>query len=248
MNWIWFHKLGSPKWFFQWANKWSKFAFVLGALMLLTGVIWGLGFAPADYQQGNSFRIIYIHVPTAILAQSCYLGLGVAGLVSLVWRMKMAPVFIKAVAPLGAIMALIALISGAIWGKPTWGAWWVWDARLTSVLILFLLYMGVIAIQNSLDDMQLADKAVAVISVVGLINLPIIKYSVEWWNTLHQPATFTVTAKPAMPMEMWLPLLLSTVGMYGFIAGVAMWRMQTEVLVREHRSNWVKKEVLDNGI
>ncbi|WP_438467230.1 heme ABC transporter permease [Marinomonas sp. PE14-40] len=248
MNWIWFHKLGSPKWFFQWANKWSKFAFVIGLLMLAVGIVWGLAFAPADYQQGNSFRIIYIHVPSAILAQSCYLGLGVAGLVSLVWRMKMAPVFIKAVAPLGAVMALIALVSGAIWGKPTWGAWWVWDARLTSVLILFLLYMGVIAIQNSLDDMQLADKAVAVISVVGLINLPIIKYSVEWWNTLHQPATFTITAKPAMPMEMWLPLLLSTVGMYGFIAAVAMWRMQTEVLVREHRSNWVKKEILDNGI
>ena len=160
----------------------------------------------------------------------------------------MAPVIIKAVAPLGAIMALIALISGAIWGKPIWGAWLVCDARLTSVLILFLLYMGVIAIQNSVDDMQLADKAVAVISVVGLINLPIIKYSVEWWNTLHQPATFTVTAKPAMPMEMWLPLLLSTLGMYGFIAAVAMWRMQTEVLVREHRANWVKKDVLDNGI
>jgi len=248
MSWTWFHKLGSPKWFFQFASRWSLGVFWSGVILLLIGVVWGLAFAPEDYQQGNSFRIIYIHVPAAVLAQSCYLGLGVAGFVFLVWQMKMAPVFIKSVAPLGALVALIALISGAIWGKPTWGTWWVWDARLTSVLVLFLLYMGVIAIQNSLDDKVLADKAVSVISVVGLINLPIIKYSVEWWNTLHQPATFKLTEKPAMPVEMWLPLLICSVGLYLFVAGLAMMRMQTEILNRERRSSWVKSEVLDRGI
>ena len=248
MNWTWFHKLGSPKWFYQFSQRWSLPVFFIGVVLLVIGIVWGLAFAPSDYQQGNSFRIIYMHVPTAILAQSCYLGLGIAGFVSLVWQMKMAPVFIKSVAPLGALMALIALVSGAVWGKPTWGTWWVWDARLTSVLVLFLLYMGVMAIQNSLEDKVLADKAVAVISVVGLINLPIIKYSVEWWNTLHQPATFTLTEKPAMPMDMWLPLLIATIGMYCFAAGLAMLRMQTEVLLRERRANWVRKEVLNHGV
>lgn len=248
MNWTWFHKLGSPKWFFFWAEKWGKWIFSLGVIVLLAGIVWGLGFAPADYQQGNSFRIIYIHVPSAILAQSCYLSLGVAGVVSLVWNMKMAPVFIKAVAPLGAAMAFISLFSGSVWGKPTWGTWWVWDARLTSVLVLFILYMGVIAIQNSFDDVKLADKSAVILSIVGLVNLPIIKYSVDWWNTLHQPATFSVVEKPAMPAEMWLPLLFSVIGLYCFIAGIACWRMQIEILQREKRTNWVKQEVMKNGI
>ncbi|MBM6551277.1 heme ABC transporter permease [Marinomonas ostreistagni] len=248
MNWTWFHKLGSPKWFYQWASKWAGKLVWIGLLLLLIGVVWGLAFAPADYQQGNSFRIIYIHVPVAMLAQSCYLAMGIAGFVALVWQMKLAPVFIKSVAVVGAVMAFIALLSGAIWGKPTWGTWWVWDARLTSVLVLFLLYMGVIAIQNALDDQVFADKAVAVVSLVGVINLPIIKYSVEWWNTLHQPATFRLTEKPSMPMEMWLPLLFSALGLYLFSAGIAMWRMQTEVLKRERKANWVKQEVMSDGI
>jgi len=248
MNWAWFHKLGSPKWFFYWSKPWALPLFGIGCVSLFVGLVWGVAFAPEDYQQGNSFRIIYIHVPVAMLAQSCYFALGLSGLVFLVWQMKIAPIFIKAVAPIGAIMALMALVSGAIWGKPTWGTWWVWDARLTSVLVLFLLYMGIIALQNSLNDVTLANKSVAVISVVGLINLPIIKYSVEWWNTLHQGATFTLTEKPAMPAEMWLPLLISTIGLYCLVAGLALWRMQTEILTREHRSNWVKQEVMKGGL
>ncbi|MEP0072225.1 MAG: heme ABC transporter permease [Marinomonas sp.] len=248
MNWAWFHKLGSPKWFFHCSRPWALPLFIVGCVSLVVGLIWGLAFAPEDYQQGNSFRIIYIHVPVAMLAQSCYLALGVSGLVYLVWQMKIAPTFIKAVAPIGAVMALMALVSGAIWGKPTWGTWWVWDARLTSVLMLFLLYMGIIALQNSLTDLLLANKAVAVLSVVGLLNLPIIKYSVEWWNTLHQGATFTLTEKPAMPVEMWLPLLFSTIGLYCLVAGLALWRMQTEILAREHRSHWVKEEVMKHGL
>lgn len=248
MSWVWFHKLGSPKWFFHWSKAWALPLFVFGCVSLLVGLIWGLAFAPEDYQQGNSFRIIYIHVPVAMLAQSSYLALGLAGLVFLVWQMKIAPIFIKAVAPIGAVMALMALVSGAIWGKPTWGTWWVWDARLTSVLVLFLLYMGIIALQNSLSDVTLANKAVAVISVVGLINLPIIKYSVEWWNTLHQSATFTLTEKPAMPSEMWLPLLISAIGLYCLVAGLSLWRMQAEILVREHRSSWVKQEIMKDGL
>ncbi|MEL0614333.1 heme ABC transporter permease [Marinomonas arenicola] len=248
MNWIWFHKLGSPKWFYQWSSKWALPVFSMGLLAMLVGVGWGLGFAPTDYQQGDTYRIIYLHVPAAVLAESCYLSLGVAGFVYLVWQMKMAPIFIKSMAPIGAAMAAIALLSGAIWGKPTWGTWWVWDARLTSVLVLFLLYMGIIALQNTLEDAALANQATAIVSVLGLINLPIIKYSVNWWNTLHQPASFSLTEKPAMPMEMWLPLLIAVIGFYCLVAGLVMWRMQSEILLRERRTQWVKEKVMNYGV
>ncbi|MGO3407065.1 heme ABC transporter permease [Marinomonas sp.] len=248
MNWIWFHKLGSPKWFYQWSSKWALPVFSMGLLAMLVGVGWGLGFAPTDYQQGDTYRIIYLHVPAAVLAESCYLSLGVAGFVYLVWQMKMAPIFIKSMAPIGAAMAAIALLSGAIWGKPTWGTWWVWDARLTSVLVLFLLYMGIIALQNTLEDAALANQATAIVSVLGLINLPIIKYSVNWWNTLHQPASFSLTEKPAMPMEMWLPLLIAVIGFYCLVAGLVMWRMQSEILFRERRTQWVKEKVMNHGV
>ncbi|MFI8621955.1 heme ABC transporter permease [Marinomonas sp. NPDC078689] len=248
MNWIWFHKLGSPKWFYQWSSKWALPVFSMGLLAMLVGVGWGLGFAPTDYQQGDTYRIIYLHVPAAVLAESCYLSLGVAGFVYLVWQMKMAPIFIKSMAPIGAAMAAIALLSGAIWGKPTWGTWWVWDARLTSVLVLFLLYMGIIALQNTLEDAALANQATAIVSVLGLINLPIIKYSVNWWNTLHQPASFSLTEKPAMPMEMWLPLLIAVIGFYCLVAGLVMWRMQSEILLRERRTQWVKEKVMNHGV
>lgn len=248
MNWAWFHKLGSPKWLYDWGERWGKILFILGLALFLLGLLLGLAVAPEDYQQGNSFRIIYIHVPAAMLAQSCYFALGVAGIVSLVWQMKVAPILIKSVAPIGAVMALLALVSGSIWGKPTWGTWWVWDARLTSVLILFFLYMGVIAIQNSFDDIALADKAAAIISIVGLINLPIIKYSVDWWNSLHQSATFSITEKPSMPSDMWVPLLFTVLGLYLIVVALACWRIQTELLIRGRRSSWVKKEVMKHGV
>lgn len=244
MNWTWFHKLSAPKSFYFWSRPWAGWLFYFGLIGLLIGVVWGLAFAPADYQQGNSFRIIYIHVPAAMLAESCYLALGVSGFVFLVWRIKLAPVFIHAAAPVGAVMTLIALVSGSIWGKPTWGTWWVWDARLTSMLVLFMLYMGIIALQNAIEEMELSNKAAAVISLVGLINLPIIKYSVNWWNTLHQKATFTLTEKPAMPEEMWLPLVFSIIGLYLLAAGLIILRMQTDILSREHRTSWVKQEIV----
>lgn len=248
MSWLWFHKLGSPKYFYALSKRFATPVFFSGLVCSVVALAWGLGFAPSDYQQGDSYRIMYIHVPAAMLAQSCYLAMGIAGLVFLVWQMKMAAVFIQAVAPIGALMALLALVTGSIWGKPTWGTWWVWDARLTSVLLLWILYMGVIALQNSLEEKTLANKAAAVLSLVGLINLPIIKYSVEWWNTLHQPASLSLIEKPTMPMEMWLPLVISILGMYLFVAGLTLWRMQTQVLLNEHKASWVKQEVLSNGV
>ncbi|MFO7528329.1 MAG: heme ABC transporter permease CcmC [Marinobacter sp.] len=242
--WQFFHKLGSPKWFYGIATRLMPWLLVSGALLLLAGIVWGLAFAPKDYLQGNSYRIIFIHVPTAFLAQSIYIMMAVAAVVTLVWRMKLADVFVKAVAPVGLVLTFLALFTGAVWGKPTWGTWWIWDARLTSMLILLFLYGGVIALDRAINDEKSAARAVAVLVLVGVVNIPIIKYSVEWWNTLHQPATFKLTEKPSMPAEMWVPLLLSVLGLYLIFGWLACLRMQTEIMVREQRTRWVKDLVM----
>lgn len=237
--WQFFHKLGSPKWFYGITSRLMPWLLVAGLMLLSAGIVWGLAFAPQDHLQGNSYRIIFIHVPSAFLAQSVYVMMAVAGLITLVWRMKLADVFVKAVAPVGAVLTFLALFTGAVWGKPTWGTWWIWDARLTSMLILLFLYFGVIALGNAIADEKSAARAVAVLTLVGVVNIPIIKYSVEWWNTLHQPATFKLTEKPSMPAEMWVPLLLSVLGLYLVFGWLACLRMQTEILHRERRARWV---------
>lgn len=241
--WVWFYKLGSPKWFYDISGRWLPWLSWAALLLLFVGISWGLFFAPPDYQQGNSFRIIYIHVPAAILAQSCYLLMAIAGIIGLVWKMKLADMVAKSSAPIGASFTLIALITGAIWGKPTWGSWWVWDARLTSMLLLLFLYLGAISLQSSITDRNQAAKACAVLVLVGLINIPIIKYSVEWWNTLHQPATFKLTEAPAMPPEMWVPLLIMVLGFYMFFASILIMRTRLEILEREWRTSWVRSLV-----
>ena len=244
MNWTWFHKLGSPKWFYEISGRWLPWLAVAAVLLLVVGSVWGLAFAPPERYQGDSYRIIFIHVPAAFLAQSCYLMLAVAGLVSLVWKMKVADIALQQAAPVGAWMTVIALITGAIWGKPTWGSWWVWDARLTSMLILLFLYFGVIALGHAITNRESSAKACAVLAIVGVVNIPIIKYSVEWWTSLHQPASFTVTGKASMPSEMWLPLLIMVIAFYCFFGVVLLMRMRLEVLRREARSSWVRAEVL----
>ncbi|MBQ0748221.1 heme ABC transporter permease CcmC [Marinobacter sp.] len=246
--WQFFHKLGSPKWFFGISTRFMPWLLAGGILLLMSGVIWGLAFAPKDYLQGNSYRIIFIHVPTAFMAQSVYIMMASAALVTLVWRMKLADVFVKAVAPVGLVLTFLALFTGAVWGKPTWGTWWIWDARLTSMLILLFLYGGVIALDRAINDEKSAARAVAVLVLVGVVNIPIIKYSVEWWNTLHQPATFKLTEKPSMPAEMWVPLLLSVLGLYLIFGWLACVRMQTEILSREQRTRWVKEFVMKGRV
>ncbi|TNC82423.1 MAG: heme ABC transporter permease [Oleiphilus sp.] len=243
MNWTFFHKLGSPKWFYDISTRLQPWFAAIGLLMLTTGAVWGLAFAPQDYQQGHSFRIIYLHVPTAILAQSCYMMMALCAFVGLVWRMKIADMFIASAAPLGAAFTFLALFTGAVWGKPTWGTWWVWDARLTSMLVLLFLYFGLMALRAAFEDSEMSAKASAILVIVGVVNIPIIKYSVEWWNTLHQPATFKLTEKPAMPAEMWLPLLVMIIGIYCFFAAVLFSRVRNEILERERRTKWVRQIV-----
>lgn len=237
----WFYQLASPRWSYDIMGKLLPGFTVVAALLLISGTVWALLFAPEDYQQGNSFRIIYIHVPSAILAQSCYMLMAVAGAIGLIWKMKVADMVAKSCAPIGASLAILALATGAIWGKPTWGSWWVWDARLTSMLILLFLYLGVIALHSAIESEMTAAKSSAVLALVGLVNIPIIKYSVDWWNTLHQPATFTLTEKPAMPAEMWVPLLIMVIGFYCFFAVSLMMRTRNEILYRERRASWVKE-------
>jgi len=246
MNFSFFYQWASPKWFYRKSAPWLWPLSLLAALLLVVGLGWGLFVAPPDYQQGNSFRIIYLHVPAAILAQSVYLFLATCGLISLVWKIKLADIALKEAAPIGASMCFLALVSGAIWGKPTWGAWWVWDARLTSMLILLFLYLGIIGLGNAIRSPVSAGKACALLALVGVVNIPIIKYSVEWWNTLHQPSTFKLTEKPAMPPAMWLPLLISVLGFYCFFAATLLARMRVELLRREQRTQWVR-EVLDRS-
>jgi heme exporter protein C len=240
MKWTFFHKLGSPRWFYDIAGKWLPWLTGASLVFLISGTIWGLAFAPPDYQQGDSFRIIYLHVPTAILAQSCYMMMAAAGAVGLIWRMKITDVFISAAAPIGASFTFLALFTGAVWGKPTWGTWWVWDARLTAMLILLFLYFGVMALQSAIEDKVTSSKATAILLLVGVVNIPIIKYSVDWWNTLHQPATFFLTKKPAMPAEMWMPLLVMVIGTYCFFGAVLFMRARNEILLRERRTRWVQ--------
>ncbi|WP_406566440.1 heme ABC transporter permease [Aestuariirhabdus haliotis] len=243
MNWTWFHKMGSPKWFYDITDKWMFWLGLASVLLLSVAMVWGLAFAPADYQQGNSFRIIFIHVPSAFLAQACYVMMAVAGAIGLIWKMKLADMAAKVSAPIGASFTILALLTGAIWGKPTWGTWWVWDARLTSMLLLLFLYFGFMALQSAFDNESTAAKASSILALVGLVNIPIIKYSVEWWNTLHQPATLTLTERPAMATEMLIPLLLSIAAFYCFFTLVFLMRLRTEVLIREKRTKWVKKIV-----
>ncbi len=238
------HKLGSPRWFYQISSPWI-IGFGVAALVLLTvGVVWGLVYAPQDYQQGNSFRIMYVHVPAAMVSQSVYLGMGVAGFVLFVWRMKLADVAIAACLPFGIMLTALALFTGGVWGRPTWGTWWEWDGRTVSTLVLLFLYIGIYALREAILDTELRGRASALVAMVGTINIPIIKYSVDWWSTLHQPASITLTDKPTMPPEMWMPLLVMVLGIYCFAAHNIMSRMRVEILNRESKTRWVRNLIV----
>lgn len=184
--WKWLHQLARPERLYHVCGRFIPWLGLAAAVCLLFGWAWGFGFAPKDYQQGDSFRIIYIHVPAAMWSMGIYASMAVAAFIGLVWQMKMSDTVVAAMAPIGAVFTFIALVTGSAWGKPMWGTWWVWDARLTSELVLLFLYMGVIALYNAFEDRRLAGRAAGILVLVGVVNIPIIHFSVEWWNTLHQ--------------------------------------------------------------
>lgn len=209
----------------------------------MVGVVWGLIFAPPDYQQGESYRIIFIHVPSAWMSLFIYAVLASAGAVALIWRLKVAEVVATASAPIGAAFTFLALATGSLWGKPMWGTWWVWDARLTSELVLLFLYLGYIALESAIEDPRTASRAAAILALVGVVDLPIIHYSVEWWSTLHQGPTVSKIGKPAIHWTMLAPLLIMICAFMTYYFSLMLVRARSELLVRERNNPWVREAV-----
>ncbi len=238
-SWQWFHRLGSPRWFYRKTDALLPWLGGISFILLVVGAIWALAFSPADYKQGNSYRIIYLHVPAAFLALAGYYIMAVAGAVGLIWRMKLSFIVMKSAAPLGAALTFLALVTGSIWGKPTWGTWWEWDARITSMLILLFLYLGIMALQSAFQSRDSADKASAILALVGTVNIPIIYKSVDWWYTLHQPATLKLTSASTIHPSMLYPLLTMILAFYVFYAFVLLLYVREEILRRELRTQWV---------
>ncbi len=243
--WKFLHKMASPPYFYKLAKTLAPWFAVPGILLIAYGSFAGLFVAPPDYQQGDAFRIIYVHVPAAYLSMMGYMIMAIAGGIGLIWRMKLAHAVAAAVAPLGAAFTFLALVTGSVWGKPIWGTWWEWgDPRLTSELILLFLYFGYMALRGSIDEIAKADKASAVLALVGAVNIPIIHFSVEWWSSLHQGATLVKTGGPAMDSAMLYPLLAMILGSSLLFGAQLLRRVRTEVLYRERRTRWVRNMIL----
>lgn len=231
----WLYKLSSPPGFYKFAQAMQPWFFWLWLFFFAVGAAWSLAVAPPDYQQGDAYRIIFIHVPAAWMSLLVYtLMAGVAG-VGLVWKFKLAGVFTAAAAPLGALFTFLTLATGSIWGKPMWGTWWVWDARLTSELLLLFLYLGFIALQQTITDRRAREQSGAILLLVGFANVPIIHFSVEWWNTLHQPATIMKLGAPSIDAAMLYPLLWMAVCFKLFFGAAVLLAMQNELLRRGGR-------------
>jgi heme exporter protein C len=226
---IWFHKLASPPYFYRLAGRLAPWFGWLSLVVILAGLYGGLWLAPPDYQQGDGFRIMYVHVPSAWMSLFVYGVMAVAAAVGLIWRMKLAHAVSAAAAPLGASFTFLALVTGSLWGKPMWGTYWVWDARLTSMLLLFFLYLGHIALTHAFDDSERGDRAAAILALAGVINLPIIKFSVDWWNTLHQPASVTKLTGPAIHPTILMPLLWMALAFALLFILLVLVRTETEI-------------------
>ena len=240
----WFNKkFLSPKLFYKTTSSLLPWVSTLFLVCFIYGCIGGLFLAPADYQQGDGFRIIYVHVPSAFTAMAIYLVMAICAALTLIWRVKIAAICMSASASIGAWFTFLALVTGSIWGKPMWGTWWVWDARLTSVLILLFLYLGFLALQSVISDQQNRDKASSIIAIVGVINLPIIHYSVIWWNTLHQGPTISKFAKPSIELSMLYPLLSMIAAFMLFYCIILFLKMRNQILLREIKTDWVKEVI-----
>jgi heme exporter protein C len=223
------HIFANPARFVRLANQILPWAIAVMVIALPYGLYQALISSPPDYQQGDSVRIMYIHVPSAWMAMFTYMVMASASLAALVWRHPLALVAGKAAAPIGALFTALALITGALWGKPMWGTYWVWDGRLTSVLILFFLYLGYMAIWQAMDEEETAGRAASILALVGVVNLPIIKFSVDWWNTLHQPASVMRLDGPTIHSDMLSPLLWMAVAFKAYFVVTFLWRMKLEI-------------------
>ena len=231
-----FHGFANPARFSRLARAVFPWSLALTLLCLGIGLPWALVFSPADYQQGESVRIMYVHVPSAWMALFIYLVVAALSAASLIWRHTLADILARAASPIGACFTALALATGSLWGKPMWGAWWVWDARLTSVLVLLFLYLGHIALARAFDDPQRGARAAALLAVVGVVNLPIIKFSVDWWSTLHQPSSILKLGGPTIHASMLWPLLMMIAGFMAYFVTVLILRSRAGLLAQRRRA------------
>lgn len=237
INWF---KYASPQSFYPLAGKMIPWFWALAAVFGVAGLYIGFLVAPTDAQQGEGYRIIFLHVPASWMSMFIYLVMAGWAALGLAYNTRLSGMMAQALAPTGALFAFLSLWTGALWGKPMWGAWWVWDARLTSELILLFLYIGFIALQSAIDDPRRADKAGAILALVGVVNIPIIYFSVKWWNTLHQGASVSLQAAPTMASSMLTGMLLCTVGLWAYAVAAVLQRLRAIVLVREQHAGWAQ--------
>ena len=237
INWFYF---AAPQAFYGLAGKLLPWLAVMAALLCAAGLWLGFAVAPTDFQQGEGYRIIFLHVPASWMSMVIYLAMAFWSVLGLTFNTRLSGMMTRALAPTGALFAFLSLWTGALWGKPMWGAWWVWDARLTSELILFFLYLGYIALTSAIDDPKRGDKAGALIAIVGAINVPIIYFSVTWWNTLHQGASVSLTKSPSMAAVMLWGMLLMALAFWLYTIALVLYRVRTHILQREAHTEWVK--------
>ncbi len=233
------YQFSSPATFYPLAGKLAPWFMALAAICAAAGLYVGLGMAPTDATQGEAYRIIFIHVPAAWMSMFIYLVMGFWSILALSFNTRLSSMMAQALAPTGALMTFMALCTGSLWGRPTWGTYWAWDARMTSELILLFLYFGVMALRSAIDDPRRADRACAVLTIVGSVNVPIIYYSVKWWNTLHQGASVSLTQAPTMAKIMLVGMLIMSFAAWFYALAVVLWRVQAIILERERGSAWV---------
>lgn len=243
MDWTWFHKFGSPPHVYRLAGLLTPWFAWPAGILIVAALYGGLVLAPPDYQQGDGFRIIYVHAPSAWVSTMVYAVMATAAAIGLVWRMKVAHAAAASCAGIGASFTVASLVTGMLWGEPMWGTWWVWDPRLVAQLVLLFLFLGYMGLRSAIDDLGRADRASAVLAIVGVVNLPVIRYSVEWWNSIHQAPSVMKMDRPSMPMDMLAPLLMMLLGFTLFFAAVLLVRLRAELLRRERAAAWVKEVV-----
>jgi heme exporter protein C len=230
------HFFANPARFLRFARRIFPWVAGVAAACIAAALVLGLAVAPADYRQGDAYRIIFIHVPSSWMALMIYVIMAAASAAGFIWRHPLADLVAKSSAPIGACFTFLSLLTGSLWGQPMWGTWWVWDARVTSMLVLFFLYLGYIALHGAYDDPTKGARAAAILALVGIVNIPIIKFSVDWWNTLHQPATLSKFDRPSMDVSMIAPLLLMVVGFIAYYLVVLIIRLRAEIAARRIRN------------
>ena len=242
-----FHLMGSPPWFYRISGKALPWLWTLCIMLATWGLYLGLFKAPPDYLQGESVRIMYIHVPAAWMSMMIYVLMAAMGFAGMVWHVRIAEILAISSAPVGAFFTVIALVSGSLWGRPTWGTYWVWDARLTSELVLLFLYLGVIALHNAYDEPRKAARAAALLALVGVVNLPIIHFSVDWWNTLHQGSSFSAGGSSIHPSMLWPLLIMAVAAKFYYVANL-LGRARLRLMRPDQRKRWVREQLLGGDI